>query len=45
MPKSLYVDPDQLRAEGKITFQDIPVNTYKKTVKEELEEGNFTRKT
>ena len=43
MPKSLYVDPDQMRSEGKITFQDIPMNTYKKTVKEEVEEGNFTK--
>ena len=43
MPKSLYVDPDQMRSEGKIVFQDIPINTYKKTVKEEFEEGNFTK--
>ena len=43
MPKSLYVDPDKMRSEGKITFKDIPINTYKKTVKEEFEEGNFTK--
>ena len=43
MPKSLYVDPDQMRSEGKITFEDIPINTYKKTVKEEFEEGNYTK--
>ena len=43
MPKSLYVDPDKMRSEGKITFQDIPINVYKKSVKEELEEGNFTK--
>ncbi len=35
MPKSLYVDPVETRAPGKITFEDIPVNTYKKTIKEE----------
>ena len=43
MPKSLYIDPDKMRAEGKITFKDIPINTYKKTIKEEMEEGNFTK--
>ena len=43
MPKSLYIDPDKMRAEGKITFQDIPVNAYKKTIQEELDEGNFTK--
>ena len=35
MPKSLYVDPVETRAPGKITFEDIPVNAYKKTIKEE----------
>lgn len=35
MPKSLFVDPAQTRAEGKITFEEIPVNTYKKTIKDE----------
>ena len=43
MPKSLYVDPDQMRSEGKIVFEDIPINTYKKTVKEEFDEGNYTK--
>ena len=43
MPKSLYIDPDKMRAEVKITFKDIPINTYKKTIKEEMEEGNFTK--
>ena len=43
MPKSLYVDPDKMRAEGKITFKDIPINVYKKSVKEEVEEGNYTK--
>ncbi len=36
MPKSLYVDPVETRASGKITFEDIPVNVYNKTIKEEL---------
>ena len=35
MPKSLYVDPALTRAPGKITFDDIPVNVYSKTVSEE----------
>ncbi len=35
MPKSLFVDPAETRAAGKITFEDIPVNVYKKTIKEE----------
>lgn len=35
MPKSLYVDPVATRAPGKITFQDIPVNAYNKTIEEE----------
>ena len=35
MPKSLFVDPAETRAAGKIKFKDIPVNTYKKTIKEE----------
>ena len=43
MPKSLYIDPNKMRAEGKIEFQDIPVNAYKKSVKDELKEGNFTK--
>ena len=43
MPKSLYVDPVKTRAKGKIKFQDIPVCAYNKTVKQELEEGNYTK--
>ncbi len=35
MPKSLFVDPAETRAAGKITFEDIPVNVYNKTIKEE----------
>ncbi len=41
MPKSLYIDPAVVRQSGKITFEDIPVNVYQKTVKDEL--GNFTK--
>ncbi len=35
MPKSLFVDPAETLAPGKITFKDIPVNQYNKTIKEE----------
>lgn len=35
MPKSLFVDPAATRAAGKITFEDIPVNAYKKTIAQE----------
>lgn len=41
MPKSQYVDPAAKRAPDRITFTDIDVNKYQKTVKDEL--GNFTR--
>ena len=41
MSKQLFVDPNERRASGYIHFEDIPVNQYKKTVKDEL--GNFTR--
>ena len=35
MPKSLFVDPIATRAAGKISFEDIPVNQYNKTIEEE----------
>jgi len=35
MPKSLFVDPAETLAPGKITFKDIPVNKYNKTIKDE----------
>ena len=43
MPKNLFVDPQEVRAEGKVTFNDIPVNVYNKTVKEELDAGRYTK--
>ena len=42
MSKQLLIDPGVLRASGKIHFNDIPVNQYKKTVKEAAE--NFSKK-
>ncbi len=41
MSKQLFVDPNVVRASGTIHFEDIPVNQYKKSVKDEL--GNFTK--
>ena len=35
MPKSQHLDPNEKRQSGWITFKDIPVNQYGKTVKEE----------
>ena len=36
MPKSVYVSPEEARKSGHIEFKSIPVNQYKKTVKDEL---------
>ena len=41
MPKNLVIDPNFIRAQGKIQFTDIPVNVYNKTIKEEKE--NFSK--
>ena len=38
MPKSQYVDPKKVFKAEKITFEDIPVCQYKKTLKEEVEQ-------
>jgi len=35
MPKSQFIDPAEVRRAGKITFEDIPVNAYNKTIQEE----------
>lgn len=35
MPKVLFVNPEEIRAPGSITFEDIPVNAYNKTIEEE----------
>ena len=43
MPKSLFVDPSEVRAPGKVTFNEIPVNQYNKTIQEELDSGKFTK--
>jgi 2-oxoisovalerate dehydrogenase E1 component len=35
MPKSQFIDPNEVRKKGKITFKDIPVNQYGRTIQEE----------
>lgn len=43
MPKSQNIDPKKVRQAGEVTFTPIPVNQYKKTIKEELKSKNFTK--
>ena len=45
MPKSLYIDPNEVRRpkEHKIKFPEIPVMQYKKSVADELKEKHFTK--
>ncbi len=35
MPKSQFIDPNVMRKSGKITFTDIPVNQYNKSIADE----------
>ena len=35
MPKSQFIDPNELRKKATITFKEIPVNQYAKTIEEE----------
>ncbi len=41
MAKQLFVKPEEVRAPGKITFKDIPVNVYQKKPSEEKD--NFSK--
>ena len=41
MSKQLFVDPNEIRKPGQVTFEPIPCNQYQKKVKDEL--GNFTK--
>ena len=43
MPKSQHIDPNEMRSQGTIHFEDIPMNQYHKSIQTELEEGNFTK--
>ncbi|WHH61534.1 alpha-ketoacid dehydrogenase subunit alpha/beta [Petroclostridium sp. X23] len=40
MPKSLYIDPNEVRKSGWVKFNDIPVNQYNKSIDEEKD--NFS---
>ncbi len=37
MPKTLFINPTEARAKSVLTFKDIPVNAYDKTISEEKE--------
>jgi len=41
MPRSQFIDPSEVRKSGKITFKDIPVNQYNKTIEEE--KANYSK--
>ena len=46
MPKNLVIDPNFIRAPGKIQFTDIPVNVYNKTIEDEkknFKKADFVR--
>lgn len=46
MPKNQFIDPCEARKSGYITFTDIPVNQYNKTIEEEksnFSTGDFLR--
>ena len=35
MPRTQYIDPNEIRKSGEITFKSIPVNQYSKSIKDE----------
>jgi 2-oxoisovalerate dehydrogenase E1 component len=41
MTKSLFVDPVEVRKSGWLSFENIPLNQYNKTLEEE--KGNFSK--
>ena len=43
MPKVEFIDPKKVRKPGEIKLKNIPVNSYKKTVSEEIKSKNFTK--
>ncbi len=42
MPKSIVIDPAEVRSKGFVKFQPIPVNQYDRTMKKEMASGDFT---
>ena len=43
MPKSVMIDPQQMRSRGFIEFSPIPVNQYGRSVADELKGGQFSK--
>ncbi|MBQ2447344.1 MAG: dehydrogenase, partial [Bacteroidales bacterium] len=43
MPKSIFIDPKEVRKAGEIKIAPIPVMQYNKSIKDEMKEGNFTK--
>lgn len=43
MPKSMYIEPGPKFTKRKITFDDIPVCQYSKSIAQEVKDGNFTK--
>ncbi|MBP5171751.1 MAG: thiamine pyrophosphate-dependent dehydrogenase E1 component subunit alpha, partial [Bacteroidales bacterium] len=43
MPKSIYIDPKEVRKPGQIKIAPIPVMQYKNSMADELKEGNFKK--
>ncbi|MEL7585482.1 MAG: thiamine pyrophosphate-dependent enzyme [Prolixibacteraceae bacterium] len=41
MPKIQFIDPEQVRKAGEVTFKPIPVNQYNKSIEEE--KANFSK--
>ena len=39
MPKSQFISPEEIRKSGTLSFQDIDLNKYNKTIEEE--KANF----
>ena len=37
MPKNQFIDPNEARKRGELTFEPIPINQYNKTIEEEKE--------
>lgn len=44
MPKSLPITPTESRRHGQVDFQPIPINSYNKSVLDELSSGQFEKK-
>jgi 2-oxoisovalerate dehydrogenase E1 component len=38
LAKQIFLDPKEIRKSGKITFKDIPINQYSKSIEEEKED-------